>query len=112
MRDKKPAHGAPCNRCGLCCFVSLCDLAAALHNRRQGPCPELRWDEKGSRCALIERSEGKMREAAKLLINSGNGCDMLMHGETRDAVYREMMDVLDFENRHRIEAAWKLWGLK
>jgi hypothetical protein len=63
-------------------------------------------------CGLIERSESGKREAAKLLINSDSGCDMILHGEKVDHVYREMMDILDFENRHRIEAARKLWGIE
>jgi hypothetical protein len=112
MLEKKPPHGAKCNRCGLCCHASLCDLAQSIHHRKQGPCPELMWDAEGSRCGLIERSEGGKREAAKLLINSDSGCDMILHGEKIDHVYRELMDVLDFENRHRIEAARKLWGIE
>jgi hypothetical protein len=111
MLEKKPPHGAPCNRCGLCCHASLCNLAQSIHGFKQGPCPELLFDENGSRCGLIARSEGKKRDAAKLLINTGNGCDMILHGEKIDHVYREMMDVLDFENQHRILAARKLWGV-
>jgi hypothetical protein len=58
MVQKKPAHGAPCTRCGLCCYTSLCDVAQTIHHRKEGPCPELRFDADGSRCGLIDRSEG------------------------------------------------------
>jgi uncharacterized cysteine cluster protein YcgN (CxxCxxCC family) len=111
MREKKPAHGARCNRCGLCCFASLCDAAQAIFQRKEGPCPVLLWDKEGSRCGLVEFSEGDKRDAIKLLINAANGCDMVLHGEQRDHAYTQMLDMLDFENRHRIEAARKLWGL-
>jgi hypothetical protein len=36
MLARKPAHGAACNHCGLCCVSSLCDLAQyVLENQRE-----------------------------------------------------------------------------
>jgi hypothetical protein len=111
MLEKKPAHGDPCNRCGLCCHAALCDVAQLIHSRRLGPCPELQWDADGSRCGLIERSEGDAREDAKLLINAGNGCDMILRGEQRNHRYTEQRNAFDRKNRKRLDAARKRWGL-
>jgi hypothetical protein len=110
MLEKKPRHGAPCNRCGLCCFSVLCDLAKAVHGDRQGPCPELQFDAKGSRCGLIERTEGIMREDAKLLINSGRGCDMLLRNEQRNHRYTSQRETFDRKNRTRLDEARRRWG--
>jgi len=111
MLERKPRHGDPCNRCGLCCYASLCDVAYTIHGTRTGPCPELQWDADGSRCGLIERSTGEAREDAKLLINSGNGCDMLLRGEQRNHRYTEQRNTFDRKNRERLDAARKRFRL-
>ena len=41
----KPAMGAPCNGCGVCCLVEPCPLGILLSRRRQGACLALRWSE-------------------------------------------------------------------
>jgi hypothetical protein len=111
MLEKKPRHGDPCNRCGLCCHASLCDMARVIHGERAGPCPELQWDSDGSRCGLIERSTGEAREDAKLLINSGNGCDMKLRNEPRNHRYTAQRDAADRKNIVRLIAARKRFGL-
>lgn len=40
----KPAPGAPCNGCGVCCAVAPCPLGVLLSRRRRGRCAALRWD--------------------------------------------------------------------
>jgi len=112
MLERKPRHGDPCNRCGLCCYASLCDVARVIHGNRAGPCPELQWDADGSRCGLIERSTGEAREDAKLLINSGNGCDMILRGEQRNHRYVAQRDAADIKNGERLTAARRRFGLK
>jgi hypothetical protein len=111
MLEKKPRHGDPCNRCGLCCYASLCDVARAIHGDRRGPCPELQWDADGSRCGLIERSTGEAREDAKLLLNSGGGCDMILRGEPRNHDYTARLNAADFKNRERLDAARRRFHL-
>jgi len=111
MLERKPRHGDPCNRCGLCCYTSLCDVAHAIHGTRVGPCPELQWDADGSRCGLIERNEGDAREDAKLLINAGNGCDMLLRGEQRNHRYTMQLLVSDIRNQERLDVARARFGL-
>jgi hypothetical protein len=54
---RKPAEGAPCNGCGVCCTVQPCPLGMVLSGRRTGACAALRWDGTAAlyRCgALIE----------------------------------------------------------
>jgi len=111
MLERKPRHGDACNRCGLGCYAALCDVARLIHGNRVGPCPELQWDADGSRCGLIERSTGEAREDAKLLINSGNGCDMILRGEPRNHRYTASLLDRDIKNRERLDAARIRFGL-
>ncbi len=39
----KPAPGAPCNGCGLCCLLEPCPLGVILSRRRHGACVAVRW---------------------------------------------------------------------
>ncbi|MFN3829532.1 MAG: hypothetical protein ACK4Q6_03100 [Tepidimonas ignava] len=39
----KPAPGAPCNGCGVCCVWQPCPLGVVLSRRRRGACRALRW---------------------------------------------------------------------
>ena len=112
MIERKPKHGAQCNRCGACCYASLCDLGAEVHRRRTGPCPSLVMVNGLSSCGLIEGSTGALRDAAKLLINSSMGCDMKLTSEPRDFEYTARCDALDRANRDRLAAARRLWGME
>ena len=40
---QKPALGAPCNGCGVCCLMEPCPLGVLLTGRRSGACAALRW---------------------------------------------------------------------
>lgn len=50
----KPAVGATCNGCGVCCSIAPCPLSRGLLGHRVGACPALVWDEGGRRyvCGL------------------------------------------------------------
>ncbi|WP_114969116.1 hypothetical protein [Rhodoferax ferrireducens] len=39
----KPATGAPCNGCGVCCLLEPCPLGVLLSGRRRGACVAVRW---------------------------------------------------------------------
>lgn len=39
----KPAPGAACNGCGVCCAAQPCPLGMLLSRRRQGRCRALQW---------------------------------------------------------------------
>ena len=43
LAPAKPAVGAPCNGCGVCCLAEPCPLGALLTGRRTGACGVLRW---------------------------------------------------------------------
>ncbi len=51
----KPAFGAPCNGCGVCCAAETCPWARLLFWQRRGPCPALIWNTEGRRyfCGLL-----------------------------------------------------------
>lgn len=44
LAPPKPALGAPCNGCGLCCLDQPCPVGMLLSGRRHGACAALRWD--------------------------------------------------------------------
>jgi hypothetical protein len=53
----KPALGAPCNGCGVCCLAEPCPLGVVLSGKRRGACDALVWVPTGVhyRCgALVE----------------------------------------------------------
>jgi hypothetical protein len=39
----KPAAGATCNGCGVCCLMEPCPLGMVLTGQRQGACKVLQW---------------------------------------------------------------------
>ncbi|MFI8618745.1 hypothetical protein ACIGHN_24895 [Acidovorax sp. NPDC077693] len=51
----KPAVGAPCNGCGLCCLAEPCPLGVVVSRRRHGACVALRWDGAHARylCGMV-----------------------------------------------------------
>jgi hypothetical protein len=123
--DKKPPHGAPCNRCGLCCVATLCPLARHVFGREVGPCPALLDFETGaSRCGLVEepmkhaiavtlRSGVEATSAAaRHLIGSGTGCDARFNGEPiNEAFYAELREH-DRRTRKETARAGKIWGVR
>lgn len=52
----KPATGAACNGCGLCCAAEPCPLGMLLSRRRHGACAALRWAPRERRylCGALE----------------------------------------------------------
>ena len=124
--DKKPKHGEPCNRCGLCCIATLCILAREVFGHRPGPCPALQYDDDGlSVCGLVAdpakyamkhvlKAGGAVtaREAAILLIASGIGCDAILPGEPRDEKFDSELRERERVNFRRINAAKKTWGIR
>ena len=51
----KPAEGAPCNGCGLCCLAEPCPLGVLVSRRRKGACVALRWSDSPPRyvCGMV-----------------------------------------------------------
>jgi len=83
-RLPKPAFGDPCNSCGLCCLSGQCPISLGAFGE-QAVCPALRPDGEQMRCGLMLEpavylgtpawSDGPLREAIKLMLASGVGCD-------------------------------------
>jgi hypothetical protein len=84
----KPAEGAPCNGCGVCCASAPCPLGMLVSLRRTGPCKALQWSAADGRynCGLVVdvadwlpgALRGLSRPARWLVrrwIAAGQGCD-------------------------------------
>ena len=93
----KPALGAACNGCGVCCLSAPCPLGILLSGRRKGACAALRWDDGLQRylCGAISQPADvlgpRMRWAAPLLgrwarrwIAAGIGCDSTLEVQRQD----------------------------
>ena len=84
----KPALGAPCNGCGVCCLAEPCPLGQVISRKRSGACDALRWDDAQRlyRCGALSDAEGVLgrrwrwaapvlRRLARRWIAAGLGCD-------------------------------------
>ena len=89
----KPAFGAACNGCGVCCLAQPCPLGMLLSRRRHGPCLALQWSAQDQRywCgalagALVQPAAGPWSSLARIWqaararllrrwIAAGVGCD-------------------------------------
>jgi len=88
----KPALGAPCNGCGVCCLAEPCPLGMLVSLKREGACRALQWseDDRQYRCGMLvhpTRYVGLrtlkpeallnrlIRRYARRMIAAGIGCD-------------------------------------
>lgn len=81
----KPAVGAACNGCGVCCAAEPCPLGVWITRRRHGRCAALQWDADGARylcgAAAAPRRylpwlpEALARRLVLRWIASARGCD-------------------------------------
>jgi hypothetical protein len=111
IASRKPPHGAACNRCGVCCLVTLCEIGRAVYGRDRGPCPALRWDGPDSACKLTELGPPNLNAAALVLVRAGEGCDCRINGEAVNTAFHDWQDRRDKEQAGEIKSARKLWGL-
>lgn len=124
MSPEKPRHGEPCNRCGFCCEIELCQLSSAVFDMPfdAGPCPALLYDFDGqSRCGLATfpaqyapvraaiHGEEALREAAFFLIGSGVGCDALNEHEVENEPFERSLQIMADLRRPQIARAATLW---
>lgn len=95
----KPAFGAACNGCGVCCLAEPCPLGMLLSRRRSGACRALRWSKPQGRyaCGMAEAPleilgwHGRFAQVlapwlarwALRWISAGRGCDAAIEIETR-----------------------------
>lgn len=84
----KPALGAACNGCGVCCLMEPCPLGMLVSRRRSGACKALQWDTLARRyqCGIVTDAAGVMgpllgwmapltQRLAMRWISAGSGCD-------------------------------------
>jgi hypothetical protein len=66
----KPALGAPCNGCGVCCLLEPCPLGVVLSGRRQGACAALRWHdtERQYRCGALAEPQTMLAQRLPRLL--------------------------------------------
>jgi hypothetical protein len=82
LAPPKPAVGAACNGCGVCCAWRPCPLGALTSLRLRGPCRRLRWDDavQRYRCGLLApvppgRRPAWLQALLRRWIAAGQGCD-------------------------------------
>jgi hypothetical protein len=124
LLEKKPAHGEPCTRCGLCCIATLCPLARTVFGERDGPCPALSFVEGGSTCGLVAEPIKFARvvamrsgvetasQAALHLIGSALGCDARFNGEPASEAFYEKLHEHDRRTASLTRRAEKVWGVR
>jgi hypothetical protein len=128
MVVNKPRHGDACNRCGVCCYMTLCELGRHVFNRpgnpAYGPCPALqRRDQNGDfECGVAanpgkyfpaaEADPLKYRAAASEIIFAGVGCDARINGEPRNLKFDRMLERHDQKRARALNEARALWGFK
>ncbi|MET0520022.1 MAG: hypothetical protein ABW005_14455 [Burkholderiaceae bacterium] len=91
----KPAVGAACNGCGICCLAEPCPVGMLVSRRRHGACKALQWsdEEQRYRCGMLVaplqvlglglRGRGPVAQAlarwlarrSRRWIAAGQGCD-------------------------------------
>ena len=84
----KPAEGAPCNGCGVCCAAAPCPIGMVFSRKTTGACVALLWEEKSQvyRCGLVANPSaylpgslsglgGTLERIARRSISAGSGCD-------------------------------------
>lgn len=102
----KPAVGAPCNGCGVCCLVEPCPLGVLLSRQRRGACQALRWnaDRTQYQCGAVLAPQAVLQRAlpagwgafsrllapvlprlAKRWIAAGTGCDSTLEPMAPDS---------------------------
>lgn len=73
----KPAAGAACNGCGVCCAWSPCPLGLLLTRRSGRACRALHWDGGAYRCGVLlgRHLRWLPRAWVRRWIAAGIGCD-------------------------------------
>lgn len=110
--DRKPGHGKPCNGCGLCCMAVPCALSKMVFGVEQGQCPALvQVQDHVYTCGLTTSDSvpENFRDAAKVIIGAGYGCDARFNSEPIDHGFYLKLDKLDATNHDKTVAARKLW---
>ena len=75
---QKPAYRSPCNNCGLCCQIELCEVATmTFPEGTKAPCPALVEVEAGKRlCMLVIAEKSTGQSIIHDGLGIGFGCSM------------------------------------
>lgn len=84
----KPAWGAGCNGCGVCCLSEPCPVGMVLSRRTQGACIAVQWNDAQQhyQCGMVTQPElwfplpwrwshDLMSRLSRRWISAGKGCD-------------------------------------
>lgn len=95
----KPKVGEPCNGCGICCRITICIHGTywlglgKFGERAAGPCPASTLQDSRFQCGLVlfpkkyinlPFEASKLREAVKILVGAGRGCDSVGYFPTEE----------------------------
>lgn len=114
MLARKPAHGSPCNGCGLCCVATICALGRHVFKQERGPCPALlKTGDNTYTCGVVVNAPSdELRSAALHLLRAGEGCDARFNGEWTNREFHKRQDEFDEQNISLTERARRLWGMR
>lgn len=56
----KPRFRDPCNGCGLCCRLELCQVAEQVFPGASAPCPALEWEGGRAWCGMVQHPSRHM----------------------------------------------------
>lgn len=119
---KKPLIGEPCNGCGICCHIQLCNTGAFLLKKSKtfgqkivkGKCPALLSNKDGSfSCGFIVSPKRFMKSkyssevisrTVAQLVGSGNGCDDLGYDDENPIENMKLDKMVDSKMR---DNEWK-----
>jgi hypothetical protein len=101
---------------------SLCQLGQHVFRRgyTPGPCPGLKPDGNGEYvCDVVRNPQAyaqgsvhALREAAKLIVYAGDGCDARFNGEWVNKKYHVECSIRDAINKPKRDKALRLWGIQ
>jgi len=121
----KPPHGAPCNRCGVCCRTELCKIGEQIFKHLKGPCPAIIHDEQGLPACGVYADPikyapdkvllyglDKIKETISLLGAYGQGCTFYFKGiePPSQSFYKKMTQLMRTDARY--EQAIRIWQLR
>lgn len=77
----KPRFGSPCNGCGICCAVEVCQVGIAVLGEIAAPCPAMRFADDRFYCGLVLLEQSAREQSPDLepfffnVLGIGKGCD-------------------------------------
>ena len=86
----KPALGARCNGCGVCCLAEPCPVGVIFSRRLRGACVKLQWEAASQRymCGLMTGAAWRRRLVSRW-IAAGKGCDAALEPQCSAAISSE-----------------------